>query len=119
MLTIEVFHTVFEDTPTHVASLSHKGTVSAALEAAYCGTQNLDTSWVHSKGQNGITVEPMSVAEGKSDGCRSTAVGDYARVLQDGRESFWRCGPMGWKEIKNRSDLMLVRTNASMAAYRM
>lgn len=103
MITIEVFHAAFEDSPIHVATLRSNQPREQAIESAYTATQNLESSWVHSRGQRGISVAPM-VLERYS--CRSTSMGDYVRVVdENGNESFFRCCALGWKLIANREDL--------------
>ncbi len=103
---IEIFHAAFESSPRRVARLSSACPVEEALEQAYKGTQNVDSSWVESKGQLGVRIEPDPTV---ATGCRSTSTGDYARVVDvQGLETFWRCCFIGWRPIQDRSDIDLV-----------
>lgn len=119
MIKIEVFHAAFETTPEHVASLTSPQSVESALEEAFTGTQNLETSWVESRGQRNVRVEPTeSVLQ--RQGCRSTSVGDYVRIIDaQGQESFYRCGGCGWSLITDRSELAKVGPSVVMSAYGM
>lgn len=119
MIKIEVFHAAFEATPEHVASLTSAESVESALEHAFAGTQNLETSWVESRGQRDVRVEPTESVL-KRQGCRSTSVGDYVRITDaQGRESFYRCCGCGWSLITDRSELAKVGPSVVMAAYGM
>lgn len=113
MITVEVFHTAFEDAPVHVATLRSSQPQEQAIEAAFIATQNLESSWVHSRGQRGISVTVAILERG--DG-RSTSMGDYVRVVdENGNESFFRCCAVGWKAITNREDLKRVHDAAMFA----
>jgi hypothetical protein len=114
-ITIEIFHVAFERAPQHVATLRSTIPLDCALEDAFSGTQNVKSFWVTSRGQNGVRIEPTPEIE-RMNGCRSTSVGDYARVIEDGRESFWRCCPSGWKPIESREGIALVGAAARLAA---
>lgn len=113
MITVEVFHAAFEDAPVHVATLRSNQPREQAIEAAYIATQNLESSWVHSRGQRGISVTVTILERGAG---RSTSMGDYVRVVaEDGSESFFRCCAVGWKAITNREDLNRVQDAAIFA----
>ena len=91
---IQVFHKAFEDTATHVATVTAPSTdVMEALEYAYRWTNNVMGSWSIQKEMLGedfangdlntnVTVEaPLHVGDdGKEWGHRSTSVGDYMAV---------------------------------------
>ena len=95
---IQVFHKAFEDTATHVATVTAPSTdVMEALEYAYRWTNNVMGSWSIQKEMLGedfangdlntnVTVEaPLHVGDdGKEWGHRSTSVGDY--MVVDGTE---------------------------------
>jgi hypothetical protein len=117
MITIQVFHAAFEETPRHVANLTSHAAVEFALEEAFTATQNVESSWVTSRGQMGVSAEPTAEVL-KQGGCRSTSVGDYARVVDEtGAESFYRCQGRGWKPITDRAELSKAGTQVMMAAY--
>jgi hypothetical protein len=117
MITIEIYHVAFEEKRRLVAILtSHRSSIEAALDDAYAGTQNIESSWVRSQGQNGVKVTPIQDTD-LERGSRSTSVGDYARVTDGTQESFWRCSSFGWKPILNRADIELVALKAIEAAY--
>lgn len=117
MITVQVFHTAFEATARHVASLSSNQPVELALDEAFTATQNVDSSWVTSRGQMGVSVEPTEDVL-KQAGCRSTSVGDYVRVVDErGQESYFRCCGAGWKPIADRGELSKTGTEVMMAAY--
>lgn len=117
MITIQVFHAAFETTPQHVATLVSGAVVEFALDEAFVATQTVESSWVAARGQMGISIEPAAAIL-KQGSCRSTSVGDYARVVDDdGRESFFRCCPSGWKEITDRAELSKTGAEVSLAAY--
>ena len=112
---IEIFHAAFESSPRRVARLSSACRVEEALEQAYKGTQNVDSSWVESKGQLGVRIEPDPTV---ATGCRSTSTGDYARVVDvQGLETFWRCCFIGWRPIQDRRDIDLVGMPAIAAGH--
>lgn len=105
---IEVFHTAFEKRARRVATLLMDCDVDDALEQAYSATQNVDSSWVRTRGQFGVTVTP-SAAVRRAGECRSTSMGDYARVVDPvAGTSFWRCAVVGWTLITSRRKLALV-----------
>lgn len=118
MITIEIFHTALEDQSQHVATLTRDDPIASALDQAYKGTQNVEWSWVADNGQLGVRVTPTKAVK-RRGGCRSTTVGDYARVVEDGQESFWRFCPGGWKQIKNLVDVNLVGIEATVNAHGM
>ena len=98
-------------------------TIAYALEVAYVSTQNDmqgedRTSWIPPVDRQGVTITPTAsvLSEG---GCRSTSVGDYARVKDaQGVESFWRCAVAGWAKIQSREEVALVGEAAMLAGYR-
>lgn len=115
LITIEIFHAAYESSPRLVARRTCPGPIGEALEHAYRGTQNLDSSWAESKGQGGVRVEPGSSV---GTACRSTSTGDYARVVDEqGRETFWRCCFIGWLPIADRRDTELVGIDAIKAGH--
>jgi hypothetical protein len=117
MITIQIFHAAFESEPRHVATLTSRAAVELALEEAFTATQDVDSHWVVSRGQMGVSVEPTPEVL-KEGGCRSTSVGDYARVVDEGgRESFFRCCGSGWKSITDRTELSKAGAGVMMAAY--
>jgi hypothetical protein len=121
--TIELFHTAFEKTAEHVVTIVVDGDVAYALELAYLCTQNDmqgedRTSWIPPVARPGVTITPTPSVLAKG-GCRSTSVGDYARV-QDAHsvESFWRCARAGWAKIQSQEEVALVGEAAMLAGYR-
>jgi hypothetical protein len=120
MKTMELFHVAFEDQPQHVATLSADyQQLAEALDFIYRATQNVDSSWVEAARRDGSQLKPSdSVLTLK--GCRSTSVGDYVRVLgeEGASDTFWRCAPFGWNQIRSPEGLRLVREAATMAGYR-
>jgi len=117
MITIQIFHAAFEEAPRHVANLTSRAAVELALDEAFTATQNVESSWVASRGQMGVAVEPTAdvLKQGK---CRSTSVGDYARVVDaDGGESFFRCCGASWKPITDRAELSKAGADVMMSAY--
>lgn len=117
MITVEMFHVAFEDAPVHVATLTSDQPHETALEEAFTATQNLESSWVQSRGQRGISVAPTKDILERND-WRSTSMGDYARVVdEDGTESFFRCCAVGWKVITNPEDLDRVGDAAMFAGH--
>jgi len=105
---IDVFHTAFEKRPRLIATLLIDCDVDAALERVYSGTQNVDSSWVKTRGQLGVVVTP-SASVRRAGGCRSTSMGDYARVVDPvAGTSCWRCDWVGWTPITSREKLDLV-----------
>lgn len=110
-MSLEVFHTIFETAPRHVATLVTRLPLDDALEAAFEGTQNVEGSWVLDGGFNGVTVTP-SPQVSAAQGCRSTSPGDYVRVVDgQGRESFYRCRGQRWAPILERAELARVGVN--------
>lgn len=108
MTLITIVHTAFETQPCVVATLRSPKLREQALEDAYMATQNLETSWVASGGQRGVTVTPTDPIRHRG-GCRSTSMGDYARVVDAaGNETYWRCCAMGWRAIDSFGELTLV-----------
>lgn len=94
-----------------------RAAVELALDEAFTATQNVESSWVASRGQMGVAVEPTAdvLKQGK---CRSTSVGDYARVVDaDGGESFFRCCVASWKPITDRAELSKAGADVMMSAY--
>ena len=117
MVTIQIIHTAFEAVSRHVASLTSVEPIESALEEAFVGTQNIDTSWVETRGQRGVSVEPTEdvLTQGS---CRSTSVGDYVRIIDEqGEESFFRCCSSGWNPITDRSELSKTGSEVMIAAY--
>ena len=115
---VDVFHVAFEECVECVATLLlNTADVLDALDQAYLGTQNIELSWVIHRGQCGVEVRP-STAVLTRGGCRSTSVGDYARVIEaGGQESFWRCVSFGWKLFQGEDARRLVGMAAIEAAY--
>lgn len=119
MKTMEVFHVAFEEQPQLVATLTVENELEDALDIAFRLTQNVESSWVDDAHQEGSPVK-LSSSVLALNGCRSTAVGDYIRLVDEGgAETFWRCAPAGWRQIMSRDELLLVREAAMTAAYRM
>lgn len=117
MKTMELFHVAFEDQPQQVATLSVDYEIEDALEFIFRATQNVDSSWVEAANREGSPIKP-SPSVVTLQGCRSTSVGDYVRVVEEGgTETFWRCAPAGWRQIP-REGLQLVGQAAMAAAYR-
>ena len=117
MITIQVFHSAFEATPRYVASRSSDQPLELALVEAFKATQNVASSWVTSRGQMDVLVEPRDEV-GAQGGCRSTSVGDYVRVVNErGAESLFRCCDSGWKPITDRGELSKAGVEVMMAAY--
>lgn len=115
MITVEVFHAAYEDAPLHVATLTSDQPREQALDEAFTGTQNLESSWVQTRGQRGVSLIPTRAALEQRD-WRSTSMGDYVRVVdEDGVESFFRCCAVGWKVITDREDLKRVQDAAIFA----
>lgn len=86
MTIIDIVHTAYEDRPRLVATLRSHRLREQALEEGFTATQNLETSWVESHGQHGIPITPGDEVRRRGQ-CRSTSVGDYARVVDtDGAE---------------------------------
>ena len=83
---IKVIHKAFEDTATHVATVSAPhAVVTEALEFAYRYTNNIDGSWsmkIGSDANDAVeVVAPLYTdADGKQWGHRSTSVGDVMIV---------------------------------------
>jgi hypothetical protein len=102
-ISLEIFHAAFEQVPRHVATLITQLPLEDALEAAFVGTQNVDDSWVHAGGFNGVRVTPtQEVIDAK--GCRSTSPGDFVRVVDaQGVESFYGCCGEGWRLLHRQS----------------
>ena len=123
--TVEVFHTAFEKTAEHVVTIvvDREVTITCALELAYLCTQNDmqgedRTSWIPPVARQGATITPTPSVIAKG-GCRSTSVGDYARVKDAQHvESFWRCAVAGWAKIQSREEIALVGEAAMLAGYR-
>ena len=111
-MSLEIFHTIFETAPRHIATLVTTLPLDDALEAAFEGTQNVEGSWVLDGGFNGVTVTPSPEVIA-AQGCRSTSPGDYVRVVDaQGSESFYRCRGQGWAPIVERAEL--ARTGANL-----
>jgi hypothetical protein len=107
-MSLEIFHTIFETAPRHVATLVTTLPLNDALEAAFKGTQNVEGSWVLDGGFNGVTVTPSPEVIA-ARGCRSTTPGDYVRVVDaQGSESFYRCRGQQWARILERAELARV-----------
>ena len=116
MITVDVFHAAYEDAPVHVATLTSDQPLEQALEEAFTGTQNVESSWVRSRGQRGVSLTPTQAVLDRND-CRSTAMGDYVRVVDAASVgSFFRCCALGWKLIANREDLSRVGEAAIFGA---
>lgn len=108
MTLITIVHTAYEIQPCVVATLRSTQLREQALEEAFTATQNLETSWVASCGQRGITATPTAEIRQRG-GCRSTSMGDYARVVDAaGQETYWRCCALGWRAIDSLHQLTLV-----------
>lgn len=117
MITIQIFHAAFEEAPRHVANLTSSAIVELALDEAFTATQNVESSWVAVRGQMGVSAEPTAEVL-KQGECRSTSVGDYARVVDEtGGETFFRCCGRGWKPITDRAELSKAGAAVMMAAY--
>ena len=80
---VKVFHTAFEETPVHIATVEAPHAVhEEACEYAYRWTQNIMDSWSKNMPQDGNAnvevVQPLHVDEqGNEWGHRSSAMGDY------------------------------------------
>jgi hypothetical protein len=110
-MSLEIFHTIFETAPRHVATLVTTSPLDDALEAAFEGTQNVEGSWVLDGGFNGVKVTPSPEVIA-AQGCRSTSPGDYVRVVNaQGSESFYRCRGQNWAPILERAELARVGVN--------
>lgn len=117
MTIIDIVHTAYEDRPRLVATLRSHRLREQALEEGFTATQNLETSWVESHGQHGIPMTPSDEVRRRGQ-CRSTSVGDYARVVDtDGAESFWRCYAHGWRLIDSPDQINLVGQAAIRNGY--
>jgi len=94
--TVEILHCAFGDDGTKVAEVDPGvgPDVESALERAWRLT-NIDTPWWTN---DGVTPCGRTVEKG---GCRSTSVGDLARVVQeDGSSRMWLCASFGWKPLE-------------------
>ena len=80
---VKVFHTAFEETPVHIATVEAPHAVhEEACEYAYRWTQNIMDSWsmkMPGDGNDRVTLmQPLHVdADGKQWGHRSTSMGDH------------------------------------------
>ena len=90
---VKVFHTAFEETPVHIATVEAPCAVhEEACEYAYRWTQNIMDSWsmkMPADGNDRVTVE-VPVAE---YGHRSSAMGDYFEA--DG--TLYKCASIGFE----------------------
>ena len=70
---------------------------SSVLEYIFGATNNIDESWVDKIKKNRIFLSCRFedwVIQQKH--CRSTSVGDYVVVNDNGRMEKWVCGNVGW-----------------------
>lgn len=117
MITIQLFHAAYEVAPRHVATLTSSAEVELALDEVFTATQNVESSWVAGRGQMGVAIEPTPAVL-KQRECRSTSVGDYARVVDaKEQESFFRCCARGWEPITDRAELSKAGAAVVMDAY--
>lgn len=115
--TVQIFHVAFEDSARHVATVASVRACTSALELAFAATQNAESCWVKAWSNAELEIEPTEEVQ-KQLWCRSTNVGDYARVVEDGHEySFWRRCSLGWNRIEDERDLDLVGGAAIESAY--
>jgi hypothetical protein len=95
---VKVFHTAFETTPVHIATVAAPedcDSAASAAEYAYRWTQNIMDSWsrkMPGDGNDRVTVE-VPVEE---YGHRSSAMGDYFEV--DGE--LLKCAAVGFEAAK-------------------
>ena len=90
---VKVYHTAFEETPVHIATVDTPCAVhTEACEYAYRWTQNIMDSWsknMPADGNDRVTVEvPV-----EQYGHRSSAMGDH--FLVDG--TLYKCAAVGFK----------------------
>lgn len=117
MITIQLFHAAYEEAPRHVATLISRAPVELALDEAFTATQNVESSWVAGRGQMGVAIEPTPSVLRQGQ-CRSTSVGDYARVVAaTEQELFFRCCARGWTPITDRAELSKAGAAVVMDAY--
>ena len=98
---VKVYHTAFEETPKHIATVAAPedcGSAASAAEYAYRWTQNIMDSWsknMPADGNDRVTVvEPLHVDDkGNEWGHRSSAMGDYFEV----ENALYKCAAVGFE----------------------
>ena len=96
---VKVYHTAFEETPKHIATVETPCAVhTEECEYAYRWTQNIMDSWsknMPGDGNENVTVvEPLHVDDqGNEWGHRSSAMGDH--FLVDG--VLYKCAAVGFE----------------------
>ena len=99
---IKVIHKAFEDTATHVATVSAPhAVVTEALEFAYRYTNNIDGSWsmkIGSDANDAVeVVAPLYTdADGKQWGHRSTSMGDHMQAMG----KTYEVASIGFREVE-------------------
>lgn len=96
----DLYHAGFQPVgcPYLAATLvSPETSTPKVLEQIYMATQNVESSWVESKGQLGVTIVP-SAGVIEQGGARSTSVGDYVIVHEGARCARWDCEAIGWRK---------------------
>ena len=91
---VKVFHTAFEETPIHIATVDAPHAVhTEACEYAYRWTQNIMDSWSHPEGVEDKNPHVEVVVPVETYGHRSSAMGDYFEA--DG--TLYKCAAVGFK----------------------
>ena len=91
---VKVFHTAFEETPVHIATVdAPHAKHEEACEYAYRWTQNIADSWSHPSGVEDKNPHVEVVKPVETYGHRSSAMGDYFEA--DG--ALYKCAAVGFK----------------------